>query len=275
MLQFSNGNIFPIDTSDNPGAKVTTYQQIEKIGKHKIISNNAKDLPRSTVRGQEFSQSVVSVAGSYGFTFNDIRAAQFANKPLDAMLAAADREADMQALNSLGAFGDNQYGVLGLFNHPDIPKGSVPNDGPGTEWVNKTSTQILRDMTDCTSEIVQNTLQVIAPDTMLLPIAQYDLIANKDSGFGNGQTILNFFLANNQYVKNILPVNELKGAGTGGVDVMVVYSRNSFNAKFKMPMPYTTYPAQAQGLEMLIPTESRWGGLTVYKPLSINICEGI
>lgn len=275
MLKFASGNIFNIDTSDDPGAKVTTYQQVEKIGRHKIISSNAKDLPRSTVRGKEFIQPVVSLGGSYGFTFQDIRSASLANKPLETMLAAADREANMQAINTLGAFGDDNYGILGLFNHPDIPTASVVNPGSGTEWINKTPAQILADMTTCTSQVVENSLQVIAPNKMLLPIEQYNLITTTDTGLGVGQTIYTFFLANNPYVQSIEPVNELDAAGTGGTDVMVVYNDSPLNAKFKMPMPYLTYAPQDQGLEMVIYSESRWGGLTVYKPLAINICEGI
>lgn len=275
MLKFANGDIFDIDTSDDPGATTTAYQQMEQIGQHKIVANNGKDLPRSTVRGEEFIQNVVTVGGSYGFTLQDIRSAQFANKPLDSMLTAADREANMQAINRLGAFGDDDHNVLGLFNHPDIPTASVVNPGGGTEWVNKTPAEILVDMTTCTSQIVENTLQVIAPNRLLLPIEQYNLIANTDAGVGTGQTILSFFLASNPFIDEIDLVNELDGAGTAGVDVMVVYAKNSLNAKYKMPMPYTVHPPQEQGLEMVISSETRWGGLTVYKPLSVNICEGI
>lgn len=271
MLKFANGDIFSIDTSDDPGATVTTYQQMEQMGKHEILADNAKDAPRTHVRGQEFPQKIVTVGGSYAFTLQDIRSAQFTNKPLDSMLAAADREANMQAINRLGAFGDDNYNLLGLFNHPDIPTSSVA----GAVWASKTPAEIIADMTTCTSQIVENSLQVIAPNRMLLPIEQYNLISTTDAGLGTGQTILTFFLANNPYVQSIDPVNELDEAGTASADVMVVYNDSPLNAKFKMPLPYSVLPVQEQGYEMVVHTEARWGGLTVYKPLAINICEGI
>jgi len=72
----------PVDTSINPGAESITYRQYDGVGMAKIISNYADDLPRSDVVGKEFTSPVRGVGASYGYTIQDIRAAQFTGSSL-------------------------------------------------------------------------------------------------------------------------------------------------------------------------------------------------
>lgn len=275
LLRWASGEIYDIISTDGAGATSVGYNQYDTTGKHKVIATNAKDLPRTGVVGQQFLQAVKSVGGSYAYTFQDVRAGAFANQPLSSMLALADREAHMQEINRLAAYGQDEDGIIGFFNHPNIPSASVDNPGSGTEWINKTPAEITTDMTSCASAVVEVTEQVIAPNVMMLPIAQYNIITTKDAGVGVGETIYTNFLKVNPYIERIIPVNELKGAGPLGVDVMVCYNNSRRNAAFKMPMPYLVNPPQAQGLEFVINTEARWAGLQMYQPLSANISEGI
>ena len=40
-------------------------------------------------------------------------------------------------------------------------------------------------------------------------------------------------------------------------------------------MPFFQYPAQARGLELIVPCESRMGGVSIYYPLSALIAVGV
>lgn len=270
-------SLMPVSTDAGEGAETITYRSFEETGIARIISSYADDLPRADVRGQEFRSPVKSVGCSYGYSHQEIRAAMFANRPLTTMQASAARRANDQKVNRLAWFGDDDYNIQGLLNNANIPSNSVPNDGTGstTEWVNKTPDQILRDLNQITNSILELTKGVEMPNTVLLPIEQYTLIASTPRSSNSDTTILDYFIRNNPYVDMVDWVPELTGAGPLGVDIFIAYDRNPDKLELQIPMPFTQYPPQERNLEFVINCESRYGGLLVYYPLSISIGEGI
>ena len=201
----------------------------------------------------------------------------FANVNLPIRLAEAARRANDQKVNELAFFGDSSNGMTGLLNNPAIPSAPVPNDGVGgtTEWINKTPEQILRDLNLIANSIVTNTNGVEMPDTLLLPVEQYSLIASTPRSTNSDTTILEYFKVNNPYIENVYAIPQLAGAGPGGADIMIAYEYNSNKFAMEIPMAFTQYPPQERNLEFVIPCESRFGGVTVFFPLSLNIGEGI
>lgn len=269
--------LLPVSTDAGEGAEAITYQQFEETGIARIISSYADDLPRADVRGKEFISKVKSLGASYGYSLQEIRAAMFVGRPLTTRQASAARRAHDQAINRLAWFGDDDYGLIGIFNNANIPRETVPNDGTGssTLWVDKTPDQILRDMNQITNTIMQVTNGVETPNTLLLPIQQYTLVASTPRSTNSDTTILDYYLRNNPFVDFVDWVPELSGAGTDGSDVMMAYDRNPMNLSLELPMPFTQYPVQERNLEFVVNTESRFGGVITHYPLSINIGEGI
>lgn len=270
-------SLMPVSSDAGEGAEAITYRSFEETGMARIISSYADDLPRADVRGQEFISPVRSIGCSYGYSHQEIRAAAFANRPLTTMQASAARRANDQKVNQLAWFGDSTFGLTGLLNNANIPSASVPNDGtgPSTLWVNKTPDQILRDLNLITNGIVDLTKGVEIPNTVILPIEQYTLIASTPRSATSDTTILEYFLMNNPYIDMVDWVPELAGAGPLGVDIFVAYDRNPDKLELQLPMPFRQYPPQERNLNFEIPCESRFGGLLVYYPLSISIGEGI
>jgi len=270
-------SLMPVSSDAGEGAESITYRSFEETGLARIISSYADDLPRADVQGKEFISPVRSIGCSYGYSHQEIRAANFAGRPLTTMQASAARRANDQKVNQLAWFGDDNYNLQGLLNNANIPSASVPNDGtgPSTLWVNKTPDQIIRDMNQLCNGIVDLTKGVEQPNTLLLPIEQYTLIASTPRSSTSDTTILEYFRLNNPYIEVVDWVPELKGAGPLGVDIMVAYDRNPDKLELQLPMPYRQYPPQERNLNFEIPCESRFGGLLVYYPLSISIGEGI
>lgn len=275
--QLMSFSLIPIDTSAGPGAESITYQSFNSTGSAKVISSYADDLPRADVRGQEFTSPVRGIGCSYGYNLQEIRAAQMAGRSLTDRQAAAARLAHDQRVNYIAFFGDPNFNLGGFLNNPDVPATTVPADGTGntTEWVNKTPDQILRDMNLFANMIPVATLGVEAPNTLLLPIEQYTLVASTPRSPNSDTTILQYFIENNPYVKNVQMVPELAGAGPMGSDIMMAYDKNPRKVTMEIPMPYTQHPPQERVLEFVVPCESRYGGVLFYYPLSANIGEGI
>lgn len=269
--------LIPISTEAGPGAESITYQSFNSTGMAKVISSFADDLPRADVRGQEFTQTVKSIGCSYGYTLQDIRAAQMAGRSLTDRQSRAARLAHDQKVNRLAWFGDDLYNLPGFLNNPNVPAAPVPADGTGntTEWINKTPDQILRDLNLIANTVAQTTKGVESPDTMLLPIAQYTLIASTPRSANSDTTILEYFIQNNPFIKNVELVPELTGAGPMGEDIMMAYRKSPDKVTMEIPMAYTQHPPQERVLEFVIPCESRYGGIIFYYPLSANIGEGI
>lgn len=263
---------FPIDTSAGPGAESITYRQITKTGIAKIISDYAADLPLAGVYGEETTGRIRSAAIAAKWSIQEIRAAAKAKKPLDREQAEAAREALLRLENDIAFNGDAKRNLIGLFTDPNIPVTVVPNGGSGTpQWSTKTPAEILADMNSFTNSIPATTGDIEAPDTMGLPVAQYNLIHSTDAGIGNGQTIAKFFLANNPYIKTLNRHRELAGAGPGSTDVMVCYEKNKRKLRLNIPLDIEQLAPQMRGLCVYVPYHMRVGGVTVTKPLSVNI----
>lgn len=269
--------LIPVSTEAGAGAESITYQSFEETGLARIISSYADDLPRCDIRGKEFITPVKSIGASYGYSMQEIRAAMFVGRSLTQRQANATRRANDQKVNRLAWYGDTSYNILGLTNNTNIPAASVPADGTGasTLWTTKTPDQILRDMNELANGIVDLTNGVEMPNTLILPIAQYTLIASTPRSANSDTTILEYFIQNNPFITTVDWVPELKGAGPSGVDIMIAYDKNPDKLTMEIPMPFTQYPPQERGLEFIINCESRYGGIIIYYPLSLSIGEGI
>lgn len=267
----------PISTEAGEGAVVITYAQFEELGIAKVIESYANDLPRADIRGKEYSTPVKSIGCSYGYTVQEVRSAIYVGRSLTQRQANAARRANDQLVNKYAWYGNDVYRILGIFNNTNIPATPVPADGTGgtTEWVNKTPDQILRDLNQITNSILDVTNGVEMPNTVLLPVAQYTLIASTPRSSVSDTTILEYFIQNNPFITTVDWVPELKGAGPGGVDVFLAYDKNPDKLTMEIPMPFTQYPPQERGLEFVVPCESRYGGVIIYYPLSLSIGEGI
>lgn len=271
----------PISTEAGEGAQAITYAQFEEVGLARVIESYADDLPRADIRGKEFTTQVKSIGCSYGYSVQEIRAAIMVGRSLTQRQANAARRANDQKINRLAWFGDSTYNILGLLNTPNIPEYLVPANGSGatTQWVNKTPDQVLSDLNTITNSIVGLTKGVEMPNTVLLPVNQYTLIASTPRSTTSDTTILEYFIQNNPFITTVDWVPELAGAGPvvdmTATDLFIAYDKNPDKLTMEIPMPFTQYPPQERGLEFVVPCESRYGGIITYYPLSLAIGYGI
>lgn len=271
--------LIPITSEAGPGAETIVYRQFDKIGMAKIIANYADDLPNVSATGAEFVRKIKSLGDAYGYSIQDIRAAMHAGRPLTSRLAMIAREAIEQLENRIAWFGDADHGLYGLFNHPNVPNDEVEDDGgvgvDETEWTSKTPAQILRDLNAAFQSVIDLTLGIEVPNTLLLPVAQHGLIATTRLDSGTDTTILEYFRRVRPEITTIEWVNELAGAGTGTSDMGVFYRRDPNRLELHIPAPFTQEAPQQQNLAFTVPCHSRIGGVTIYKPLSVVKFYGI
>jgi len=271
----------PISTEAGEGAQAITYAQFEEVGLARVIESYADDLPRADITGKEYTTQVKSIGVSYGYSVQEIRAAIYVGRSLTQRQANAARRANDQKINRLAWFGDANYNILGILNTPNIPEYLVPDTGSGsqTQWTTKTPDQILLDLNNITNSIVGLTKGVEMPNTVLLPVNQYTLIASTPRSTVSDTTILEYFIQNNPFITTVDWVPELAAAGPVedmvATDLFIAYDKNPDKLTMEIPMPFTQYPPQERGLEFVVPCESRYGGIITYYPLSLAVGYGI
>lgn len=277
--------LIPVSTEAGSGAESITYQQYDMTGIAKIIADYADDLPRADVKGKEFTARVRSVANSYGYSLQEIRAAQMAGKPLESRKSSAATRTQREKWNRIAFYGDEEHQLQGWLSNPNIPADAVADDGTGdsTLWANKTPDQILRDMNELVNGIVARTNGAEQPDTLVLPIERYTYITSTPRSNNSDTTIAEYFLRNNPFIDSLEWSNEITAANrtanmasdpyTG--EIMIAYRRSPDTMTLEMPQMFEQLPVQERGLEFVVPCHSRIGGVIIYYPLSMSIGEGI
>ena len=268
--------LFPVDYSVPSAAETFTYRMYDHQGAFNLITNYGDDFRRVNVTGVEVTGKVHSYGASVEYSVQDIRAAAMAGLPLQDHEVRAARRAAEQKLDDIimnGAASGNLYGIM---THPNVPNAAVPNGAGGTAtWATKTPDEILADMNDIVTDMVELTKGVEAPTNLVLPIAQYELINNTPRSSTSDTTILEFFLRNNQHIRNVDSWYKLKGAGTGDTDVMIAYRRDPEVMEIVIPQEFEMFPAQPKNMAFNIPCHARFGGMRIRYPLAVSIRRGI
>ncbi len=277
--------LIPVSYSAGPGAETIKYEQYDQVGMAKIIASYADDLPRADIKGKEFIASIKSIGASYGYSVQEIRAARYANKPLEQRRANAAKRAIMQKENQIAFMGDAASGLQGLLTHANITIYTLPQDGvqngttastaAAAKFINKTPDQVLRDLNAFANGIVATTFGVEAPDTLLLPIGTKNYLTSTARSQFSDASILKYFLDNQSFIKNVEWLNELSSLTGAGVDSMLAYKRDPDKLTLEIPQDFEQFPAEPRGLEFMIACHERIGGVLVYYPLSVTRADGI
>ena len=272
--------LIPVSNRDNPGAETITYRMYGAVGMAKVITDYSQDLPRADVYGKSVTQNVRSLGLSVGYNHQEIRAAMMAGVALETEKAAAQRRGIREKEHQIAFKGDATSGIAGFLDNANIPTLAAPNGAGGTsDWASKTAQEILDDIWLFTSTVRSQSKGVHKPDTLLLPNKQYDKIAQTPRSDQSDTTILEHILANPKSygLTTVEPLyTELTNAFTGGTeDGAVIYEKNRENIELRIPMELQVYPMQEHGLEMIVPGESRIGGVVVRYPLAFLFFTGI
>lgn len=269
----------PVSNRVNAGADSYVYRMFDKVGMAKIISDYADDLPRADVFGEEFTSRIKSLGSSFGYSTQEVRAASMANVPLETWKASAARRAIREQESEIAWRGNDDSGLPGFLSNENIPVVAAPSGTSGIPWDDKTPDEIIIDFTLMTTTVLEGSKKRFAVDTVLLPIAQYNLIATTPRSSTSDLTILEFLLkpGNSFGFKTIESMaDELDLAFTGGTeDGMVGYEKNSEVLEQMIPLEMITHPVQERGLEFVIPVESRHGGTVVRYPIACVFITGI
>jgi len=274
-LPFSRGDIVPLDIQNKPWARTVTYRQLDRVGHFKLIRSYATDVPHVAVLSQEFTQNVHKFAGGCYYSDDDIQATVHLGEDLSKEQIQTVTETSEQEMNELIAYGrttdGTPSGFEGFVNH----SAALNSFSPYRLDASSTPTQILAMLNDAVTSVVKLTKQVERPDVLLLPVEKYHYLISARIDPTLPETILEQFFKKTPYIKDIFPVNELEGAGIGGTDIMIAYKRDRTRVKARVmqPLTWNNWERKSLGYERI--AFFKYGGLVVYRPLSMHIVTGI
>ena len=269
--------LIPISTEAGAGVNEIIYHQYRGVGFAKVIADYAKDFPRVDIYGEEKSVKVKGIGDSYGYSIKEIRASQRAGKNLDQRRAITARRAHDEAMNKMALKSDTVNGTFGLLDFPGITEVTLASDGAGSAktWASKTADQIVRDINNMVNAVMEPTSAREVPDTLLLPIAQYNDIATRRIGEAGEKTLMKYILENSPYIKRIEWLAELKGFGVGDTNRAMVGRFDEEHITLEIPQPFEQFEAQQEGMEFTIPCHSECAGTIIYYPLAFAYADGI
>lgn len=279
--------LIPKGRNTNPASKFTTFRMADVQGALKIIQNYATDLPRVGVTAKEESTPVHSVGGSLFYSMQDIRAGAATGVSLENELAIGARGLTERTIENLSALGDSATGIQGFLNHANVPATAATTVSSATTWAAKQalnagstngllagSQAIYNDLALTFQRMASVTKGVGAPNAFALPPAQYAILENTPFSQYSGRSILGEFLAAHPGV-TVEPWYQCIGAGAGATDMMVAYKRDDGVVRLEIPMEFTMYPPQPEGLGFNVPFEARVGGVVMPRPLELDYTTGL
>lgn len=265
FTQLKCRQVLPVSFDAGPAAETIKYEQFDMVGMARIVRDYANDFRAADVKAKEFRSPVKSMGSAYQYSMQEVRAARMAGKPLETRKANAAKRAIAQLENQIAYFGDADHGLVGFLNNANIPLVVLPHVGA---WEGLTADQILANLNALANSPISASNGVETPNTMLLPINLYTLISSTPRSATSDTTILQYFVSNNPFVKNVDWLEELKDAGAGSIRRCVVYNRDPDSLTLEIPQDFEQFPVQEKGLAFKVPCHQRIGGVLVYYPLS-------
>ena len=285
----------PTDVKVNPGAEEYNWRRVTRTGIAQLITGPGQDLPRAAMYQDEIPQRLYSLGVEVVYDYFELLAIGMAlenNQPIDIVAESvrAALEAIEKRLDYIAAFGtatvgnfisyeDVDVGMTGLLNNPNTSVYTLATGASGsTQWSTKTPDEILYDLNGIVGNQVATTYEVHQPDTIIVPIIQWEQQLTRRMSDVSDTTIIQFFLRSR--AESGTPIKLEKwmynsGVGAGGTDVMIAYKRDPRMLEHVLAMDASPLPTYTQGMTTTQQFVAKTAGLILRYPLSSSIAAGI
>lgn len=266
------------------GAKHFVYRVQDATTAAAFIATLATgSLPRPALRGAEVQGRLQVMAEEYGYTTDEMRTAAFVGENLDATYAREVARGHAILLNRTAAWGREDLGLPGFLNHPYITVGpAATKTAGGTSWDNATAGEMFADVVGFVHGIENDSRGIYKPNVVALPGPKLRLLqttrisegTSTDSGTTFVMELLQKALPNVTFKE----CNDLEAANSLGnldEDAMIAFNDSPEYVELVVALWLEQHPVQMRGLEFVVPTESKIGGIKCPHPLSISRLDGI
>jgi len=262
------------------GKEEIEYKILDRVGRAAWVRGKSDDFPRVDVFVKTAVARFKNFGDAYGWDVQELRTAQANGIGLDVEKPAAARDAFEEFLDVVLLTGDTEVGMAGLFTQPLTGVGAVreytvpDGEDASPEWDDKTGAEILLDLHALSAQVYQQSNRVERIDTLVVATTSHgSLITRRDDI--SGDTLMNIFLANDPYIKNVFQSEKLETAGVGGTKRVVGYRRDPRVLKGLLPQDFEQFPPQWHNLKVETICMGRTGGTVVHRPGAIIYADGV
>lgn len=285
----------PIDLSVGEGFKSTAYKQYTQVGIAKLVTERGGDLPTSKLFVKEFNHNFYRLGMSYEYTLDDLLAAQVQSSNggpalnIDMEQAEGAKRGIGRGLDVISAIGSTtsatipglsvgvgaDVGLLGLLNQPNASSYTPATGATGSiAWSSKTPDEKIADLTGIYSAMVAGTYKIHTPNTILLPITQFENANGQRMGDGSDETVISFF----KKIKPNVVIDSwqyCQGAGAAGADRMVAFESMKRNIRHMISSMFRQMAPEFHRLTFSVLCLAKTAGVVVPYPLSLSYGDGI
>lgn len=226
------------------------------------------------------------------YTIFELESAARVGRPIDAQKLDALQLKHQMDIDEQAYYGDLTTGDKGLVNSAQVTAvTNLPNGQDGTpQWSTKTPVEILDDFNLALTTTWENAAWAVMPTRALIPPSQFGYISTTPVTIAGTGSILKYLMENNLLVTSgvgkmeIYPAKWCIGSGVGGtigvgsadggIDRMVIYSKDVDRVRFPMTLLNRT-PVQYDGLYHKSTYFTRLGVVEVVYPETISYWDGL
>ncbi|RIY00208.1 DUF2184 domain-containing protein [Aureimonas flava] len=280
---FQYRELVPLDNSAPEWiTQIEYFSMGDDIGEAREFAPEGDDVPFVDFQLDKGDGKVTMASIGYRYNLQELAHAQVYGIRLTDDRADAARRAYERYVDNTAFLGRAKLGKTGLVNSGNVTAVAAANGAAGTStWATKTADEILRDVNAALSAIFLGTNGIEQADTILLPQAQYELLATRRLDPTMTTTIMEHIQRVNVYTLRtgrpltIRAVFGLETAGAGGSARMAIYRRDPSVVKLHVPMPLRWLQAESRLLKVEIPGIFRLGGVEVRRPGAMRYVDGI
>lgn len=270
--------LVPMVTNVPEGIQAINYRSYDGATMGKFLGAKSDDLPTVTAEAK-----IHTVPVSYGgmlvsYSLDELRTAAYTGFNLDEAQANMAYRGSREHQQKVVFFGDEERGMSGLLNHPNVTvsNGTVDWDGAST-----TPEQIVNEINKFIGQVWTTSKQRFLPNTVLIPGSRYEMLNSTKMNAASDVSALTYLQRNNLYTRrtgmtlNIEPLPQLEaaelsaaGVSNSNKDRMVVYTRDIMNLKAWMPIAPRFVAPQYKGLKIETPMEYKISGTEFIYPTS-------
>lgn len=270
-----------IDTSMDEWTNEIVYFIMDKHGEARFMHSQADDLPMVDINMDSKYVRVANIWAGYRYTLDEVEHARRVGINLGPEKAMMVRRAHEEFIDNVFLNGNGDLKWDGLWNNSEVTVSAAATVNSATTWSSKDGTQIIADINNALTGIYEDTKTVEMANTVLLPIEQYNLLANKNAGYSTDTSVLEWLNRHNVYTAQTgqpLMIRQLRGLkerGASSADRMIVYNRSPEVLKFHLPMPLKFGNVEQRLYTYIVPSMCRIGGLEVRRPKAMRYVDGI
>jgi hypothetical protein len=260
--------LFPVASGMGSGLDSISYGVYNMSGKAQVIEGSA-DLPKVNAKTKEVTEKVRPLGIAYSITKLEMERALRAGRSLDQRMLMALIRGMEQKLDDIAFFGDEEYGLNGLFLDPSkLQVETIVADGSGSskKWSTKTFDKIERDIIQMVSAlpdefIGENLVLALTPDNYQR--LQTLRIAN------TSDSLMSYIMAKTD-IKRVVKTKKLKTVSTmSSKDVAVLMPDTAEICELVIPRDREVQAPFQDGRELVTDVYLDVSGLHLYHPKAI------